>query len=383
MKLPSRRTLALLACLIAVAGVGAWRYHATRPDVRLRKGQDALRRGDADTAYAMVSTLRRSDHPDHAYLLHGEILYRQRHFADAVEQFNHIKDTGLLRREAIALSGQCLLQIGDLLEAERAFAFVLSEDPDHLGANHGLADLYYFQGALLRARDYLDRVMQLDPADGRAFWLKGHILKDLDRKTDAAPLLKDALARKLPDNLRDAAREDLGEILVEQGEFAAALEVVKGGDGAGMQALRADALRGLGRAAEAQTLLDDALRRHPSTPPLLYRRAQLYLDAGDPGPAAVLLEKAVQNADDRRTRHLLGQAYERLNRPDDAARERRRVEEIKNGEQELTALNREANDRPWDPAVRRRMAEVCRRIGRKDLAEMWDRAAAACLASRR
>ena len=143
-------------------------------------------------------------------------------------------------------------------------------------------------------------------------------------------------------------------------------------------ALKADSLRGLGRAAEAQALLDDALQRHPTAAPLLHRRAQLHLDAGAAGPAAALLEKAVQIEEDRRIRHLLAQAYERLNRPDDAERERRRVREIQDGEQELTKLNREANDRPWDAAVRRRLAEVCRKLGKKELATMWERSAAAC-----
>ena len=95
--------------------------------------------------------------------------------------------------------------------------------------------------------------MELDPADGRAFWLKGHIYKDLDRKNDAVPLLKDALTRTLPEKLRDSAREDLAEILVEQGDYAAALELTKTGEGGGepaigLMALHADAFRGLGRA---------------------------------------------------------------------------------------------------------------------------------------
>jgi len=46
--------------------------------------------------------------------------------------------------------------------------------------------------------------------------------------------------------------------------------------------------------------------------------------------------------------------------------------------EERSRLEREAVARPWDASLRLRLAELCRRLNRGDLALMWERAAAAC-----
>jgi hypothetical protein len=78
------------------------------------------------------------------------------------------------------------------------------------------------------------------------------------------------------------------------------------------------------------------------------------------------------------TQHQLSLAYDRVQRPQDAERCRARVKQIQADLTALTDLNREADQRPWDGDVRLRLAEVCDRIGRTDLAAMWRTSAALC-----
>jgi len=44
----------------------------------------------------------------------------------------------------------------------------------------------------------------------------------------------------------------------------------------------------------------------------------------------------------------------------------------------MARLNDEANQRPWDAEVRRRLAALCEQRGKPDEAAMWLKAAAAC-----
>lgn len=379
-----RLELVFASLMLLVGCLLVWRYHVTRPAARLHRGQEALARGDAAAAEHLAELLEADGHDDQAHLLRGEVLLRQRQYRRALQELNRIRDQGELRRRALAFSGQCLMQLRELREAERVFLFILSEQPDNLDAHRGLADIFYAQGALRRAVGHLDPVTQLDPDDGRAYWLIGHIFKDLDQKIDALSYIREALARHLTAPLREAAREDLADLLVGQGEYTPALAVLDQCRPAPDQALqllglRVDALRGLGRVPEALTLLDGALHEQPGSALLLRRRAELHLEAGDVTAAATLLERAVDHdRHDPRPRHLLAQVYERLGRRADAEHQRHLVRQLREDLQELTRLNREADSRPWDAAVRHRMADICHRIGQQDLAAMWRESAAAC-----
>jgi hypothetical protein len=48
---------------------------------------------------------------------------------------------------------------------------------------------------------------------------------------------------------------------------------------------------------------------------------------------------------------------------------------------EVSQLSREAAHKPWDRALRTRLAELCEKLGRPAIAAMWRRAAGNCLAA--
>ena len=67
-------------------------------------------------------------------LLRGEAQERTEDVVAALNTLNQIHGEGALLVEAASLSGRCLLRLGNLLEAERAFSFVLSQNPDFVDA---------------------------------------------------------------------------------------------------------------------------------------------------------------------------------------------------------------------------------------------------------
>src|SRR5258708_5144717 len=65
--------LAVLALVLGLgAAAGAWWYHTTRPDYRLRQGRAALQRGDFESAEHFALLLQADGCKDHAHFLRGE-----------------------------------------------------------------------------------------------------------------------------------------------------------------------------------------------------------------------------------------------------------------------------------------------------------------------
>jgi tetratricopeptide (TPR) repeat protein len=375
----SRRRIVLLVLALVALAAGGWRYRVTRPDYRLARGQEALRAGDFPRAAELADKLDAAGSADRAALLRGETLFTAGEPARALAQFNRVPADGAFRLRAAALSGRCLLQLGEPAEAERVFRFVLSEEPDHADALRGLAVIAYDLGRLAEAGELLTRVAELDPTDARPHRLIGLIHRDLANDEKAVAAYREALRRAPPPEVAGPVRAELGEVLVRRAEYAAALDALEGAaDTPEALAARADALRGVGRGAEAVPLVDARLAREPAA--VLYRaRGQLHDDAKQPADAAGCYERAgALDRGDHRSQYLLSQAYAALGRKDDAARAAARMTEIQKDLDALSALSIEAMNKPRDAGVRLRLAEACDRLNKPQLAAMWRKAAAAC-----
>src|SRR5215470_16136814 len=93
-----------------VGGAALWWWHyTTRPDYRLRRGLEALKRNDLDAAEHQALRLEASGAVDAARLLSGQILMAQARtvdpaqaralWAQALVLFDRIEDQGEIRRQ--------------------------------------------------------------------------------------------------------------------------------------------------------------------------------------------------------------------------------------------------------------------------------------------
>jgi tetratricopeptide (TPR) repeat protein len=206
----------------------------------------------------------------------------------------------------------------------------------------------------------------------------------------ASAAYQNALERDLPaDNAeqnRAAVRKELAECLVRLNRYPEALEVLNAmpseplpGDRPAIEGLRAECLRALGQTAEARKILDQALATYADSVDLYRLRAQLYLESEEPAEAVKLLLKALDiDRSDYPCRYQLLLAYQALNRTADADAQRRLLDQTQKDLTEMARLNREAGQKPWDPAPRWRLAELSEKLGRRELAERWRLAARAC-----
>jgi tetratricopeptide (TPR) repeat protein len=397
-----RRLLVVVTAPVLLLGVtgalGVWWYRTTRPDYRLRCGVEALQRGDRHGAERLAMLLQASGARDHAELLRAQILFQQaKPYLDAeqteaampllhqcLDTCGRIRDQGGIRVQAAALTGECLLYLHEPAQAERAFTFVLTERPDYADAHRGLAALYFDQGASTAALPHLKEVARLDPGDGRPYRMMGHIYMELEQRDLAIAAFQEALRRRLSSDFAGDVRVTQAECLVKEGRHADALQILDACDpearrSPSLVALRAECLATLGQREEARVLLDTSLADHSRSPELLRARAGLHREAGEAKAEAELLERLLAiDRHDYTSRYQLVQAYEILGRSAEAAQQRRLCQETHDALAEMTKLHDQALQHPWDPGVRRQLAEVCRQLDRPDQAELWLRAAAAC-----
>jgi predicted Zn-dependent protease len=177
------------------------------------------------------------------------------------------------------------------------------------------------------------------------------------------------LAEVLLDGLEDyrGALDALDQLTTSEGDRPRAL------------VLRAAALWGLGRRDEGVRLADRAVREAPDLPAALQLRGGFHLDGDTPAAARPLLERAARLAPhDLAILRKLAAACDQLGDREAAAAHRRVLEETTALRERMTALHQQAERRPWDPAVRREAADVCRQLGRPEEARMWAVATLVC-----
>jgi len=281
-------------------------------------------------------------------------------------------------------NGRHLLEQQRLREADEAFRLAAQADPNFVDAYRGLAAVAYDQGALMKAVAHLGKVSKLDPADGRPHRMIGTIYADLDKREEAVAAYRDALARTLSPPARAEVNEELAEQLLKLGDAAAALDILPpAATSPQAAAVRAEATWAVEGSEAALELAIAAAEKHRDSARLAALVGRLHVDRGEWEQAAGALERALTiEPSDLEALHALAATYERLGRKADAEATREKRDVAQKGLEQLTALTRDADAHPWDPAVRLQLAAICDRLGKQELAAMWRQSAAACGAGR-
>lgn len=377
------RLLAVLA-LFALVGGAVW-WFGLRPKADpYPGGRAAARASDFEQALHSARLLEDQGRDDEAALVRGESLLNQGQVDEALTVVGRVPEDSPWRIEAATIAARCYQKRKDFGPAQRMFRAVLVRQPDNADAHRGLATMLYDLGNLAQAQAEAEEVARLDPSDGRPYRLIGLILKDLNQSKPAIAAYEEALRRGLSPKARKEVRLELAQTLAWDNQFEQALAQLDGFEPdpdqeAQALAIRGDCLTSLQRAQEAARLLDDALRKFPTSADLLWMRGRVYIDAGQPQAAVAPLTRATEvDPNNYQANYRLALALEQLGRSAEAKVRRDRANEIKTLFQALTEANVEAMEKPQDPAVRYKAAELCERLGKKDLAETWRKAAQEC-----
>lgn len=329
------------------------------------------------------------DPDDRATLEAAEALFRQDRPADALKRlsvFRH-QDGGPAHLRGALLTGRCLLALGSYPEAEQAFRYVADARPDEPDAHRGLAVVYEFLGSSGKEEAHLKRVAELDPGDYRA--LTGLAASYLDMKDygPAEEALREALRRNPPADVAAGLRRDLAEALLGLKRYDEALAADPADDTPAGRAVRAECLRMLNRPADAAREVDTALAANPTDAKvrgrLLTERGSLLVDRRDDAAAAAAFEQALAADEHNLTaRFQFSLTLRRLGRAAQADAEEAKFKDSEARVKRVADLTKRAIEQPWDPAVRRDLADACRGLNLTDMAAHWQRAAAVCEARR-
>jgi tetratricopeptide (TPR) repeat protein len=324
---------------------------------------------------------------DRSALAGAEELFHSRHEVAALNRLEDFEtrgdppSPGYLR--ATLLAGQCLVNLGQFQEAERAFRFVAEERPREPDAHRGLALVYHQVIAISAEEYYLAKVAELDPGDTKALGLLMAYHLDRKRFDMAEDDAREGLKRNPPPEQAAGFKEGLTEALIGLNRFADGLAVAPTDDTPIAQSLRAECLRNLSRRREAANEVRAGLAAKEIDPKarirLLTEDGWLRAESGD-DDGAVKSFAAVVAADEHNlgARLQLSLALRRLGQSDRADAEEAKFKASEEGVKGLSELNKQAGDRPWDAALRRELANAYRKMNLPAMADFWLRAAEAC-----
>lgn len=343
-------------------------------------GMRAIESGALDDAErALLQLQGQPDREIDAAILCAALQLRRDQPELALQTLNGIVAKGAHRQPVLRVRGEALYRLGELARAEAVFLKLAQLQPQNPEPHRWLGAIYYDLGAMRPAIDELNVVARLEPQDYRPFRLIALIQKDSEQFIEAAAAYQDALERSPPADVRAEIALEFAEVLSKQFEHDRALEVLA--DAAPTPeslALRAKCLWSLGRTDEALRALSEGRRIDSDHPALDIVDAQLKLDAGEAEAAIIVLESILaHDPHDFRARYQIAQAWRQAG---DQERHDLAMQQMTASRQlyyRLAELNELAVAQPDDPAIREELADICRKLNRPELAEMWDRAARA------
>jgi tetratricopeptide (TPR) repeat protein len=198
----------------------------------------------------------------------------------------------------------------DLAGAEEVLKQAVASAPQSPQAALALGQLYWISQQPDKAEAQMNQVLRLDPKNGPALVGLGAIQVSAHRMDEAERTYQRLAA--LPDKEFNYLH---ALFLFQTGQRDAALaEFVKlaraDPDDRGARSRLLAAYAAIGKIPEAQTLLAEALKRHPKDADALFQRAELYLKAGNARGAEMDLKEVIDLKPDSAQAHfVLAEVY--------------------------------------------------------------------------
>jgi len=384
---PTRNLLLLLAAIAMVAAAaGVWAFSRPDPALVFRDSLKHLEQGNQGAVLEGIKTLEgHAGFESHVALLRGAYQLRRGHPDAAMRSFESVQPIGELRKPALELTGECLFLLDQLPLAAAQFQERLKDNPRSADAHRWLGQIFYNLGAFDTAVSHLQELVKLEPDNYLAHALIGHMAFDFEDFKVAVENYRKALSIKRPEaipaRLHQEVLRNLARSLIGQNNYPEALKLLDTAepDHALVLALKADCHRGLGNAETARKLLDQALEIDPSQRVAVLLQVDLAVDRKQTAAVVEPLQRILKtDPHDTACRYQLAQAWQRLGETEKYKREMVRHERSRKLKQELTETNLQANRVPENAEVRDRLAEICEALGKRELAQMWRQAAAAC-----
>lgn len=371
--------LALLAgLLLAGGGFAAWQLMRPGDPARYRSVAQAIEQRDFERASSELAEWKRAGGSGPGYdLLAGTVALRQGRLDEALAIFSVLPPEGPHREAVLQVTGDCLHRLGRLAEARSVLIPLTQEFPQNAEGHRSLAGLYYDLGANDDALLELDALKRLVPEDYRPYHLAARIYADFQRYDEAIQNGEEALRRNPSAEAESGVRECLAVSYTATQHPERALDVLQPVAKTTVSlALEAEALLALGRFDEARERIAEARLLDPKAFEPRSLEARLAFEEGKTDAAIELLETLLKDAPhEYKDRYRLAMAYRRDGNAEESDRQLKQFEASQALYRQLSDLNTQAIQEPHNAEVRRKLADLCRTLGKPELAAVWDQAA--------
>jgi tetratricopeptide (TPR) repeat protein len=373
------RTARVLAGLVLIIALGfttyrlGWHFWAEH---QLQAAAEALNQGQVSEARAhLLQCLQVRPRQPEIHLLLGRIARRSGNYPEAAEHLTEAARLGGVP-EQIQLEWQLQgVQRGDLVNVENElWGYVEKGHPDRLDILDALARGYLATYRLDRAREALDRLLELQPLNAPAWMMRGRAVyymrgyveaeKNYARAVELAPDDREArllLAACRLENARPADALVEYDHLLKQAPHD---PVVLLG--------RAGCLTDLGHDDAAGQTLELLLTIAPRDVEGLTQLGKLHLRRLDPSGAEGWLRKAVELEPAHRAAvYNLSLSLQQQGKKDEAGRYLAQLQRIDAEQTRLAVLTKEIMASPHDAALRCRAGEIFLGIGNEPEGLRW------------
>ncbi|HUG19829.1 MAG TPA: tetratricopeptide repeat protein [Planctomycetaceae bacterium] len=385
------RRLFVLVGFLTIVSVLVWNWQLLAPrdgeslpkspETRIELFYEALSNRDESAMSRIEQSFRdgpRSE--DYGRFFQGLKQIHSGELEAALSSLHGLGTNALLRPFVIISIAETLYRLDRLNEAQVLLKGLLNEDEDHLDAHRLLGAILYDLGAYSRAIPYLEFVLERAPGSMGTHFMMGIIGLEFGDTTESIDHFQKVLEAGASGKLRQDAIWNLSDALMQTQKYAEAEgRLSEYDESSKFLSRRANCLWNLQRRDEARQLLKKAANIDDSNRE--YRLIQLQIQMHDrqwEQAAETAVQHLQTNPHDADVRYQLAQAYARQGRQEDFEREIARYEEASKLIAQLQELNRRATADARDPVIRDQLAEVCDRLGKKELAEMWRKAAEHC-----
>lgn len=378
------RRLCYASSALATLLVLVWYFSRDSTPELFQIAWQELQRGSTTEAITRLRMVQRRSPDSHeARLLRAAIDVRLGMPELALRHLQHMPGDKY-REQSLLVAGESYYRLQRYLEAEVAFRQLTELNPDSDLGLRWLVAVYYDLGAYDHATDISNRLTALRSQDFIPHRMLGMMARDFERNQQAISHFRRALELGPPQDVRVEIVEELAATLADEHAYAEAVALIEG------SLVRtpvtshtlAQSYWALGSQELAVKHLALAVEGGPMNGSVALTHARFALEADEPERAEPILRKIVAsdptNID---AYYILGLVLSKLGKNDEsriAHTEHNRLVSLK---ETLTELNVKAIQNPRDGNVRLELADVCEKLGKQDLAQMWRRAANACSSS--
>lgn len=355
-------------------------FRPVEPADSLATGLQYVELMDSTGVERVERALTKRGQTDEATLLRCSWLARRNKYDEVLRQLPRRLENSPFRQDVLRLVGTSQFHLGDLQQAEVALTTLVSEFPDDLEAYRLLGAMYYDLGSNSLALKALAHVQRLAPTDYRPHQLAAIILADAEKFQEAIQELRFALDKHPPQQVESSIRRDLARSLIHIHDYQGAMTVLEP-DAPSTQrsALLAECHWSLGNKNQAMREIESALIQSPADPQALRIKVRLVEDQGKLDIAIELLRQILSvEPYDVESRYQLVQLLGIQGKTEQRDQEQAEYVRYRKLQDRLVELNLKASEAPDALEPRRELVQVCRDLGRLELAEMWSRAARFC-----